>query len=77
MNEIKCRIENCAEVHRTAEAVSPNATFLCKNHPRAVQVRAMGGIYKPEIDEKDKDVHFQDHQFDKSLRTKGNKKGAL
>lgn len=77
MNEIKCRIVGCTEVHLTEEAVSSDATFFCKNHPRAVQVRVVRGIYKPVTDRKDEEVHFQDHQFDKALRGKGNKKGAL
>ena len=56
-------------MHLTEEAVSPNASFICKDHPREVQVQAAGRKYNPETDESDKDVHFQDTQFDKDLRT--------
>ena len=68
MNSIPCKVKGCTNVHLTEEAVSPNASFICKGHPREVQVRAAGRKYNPETDEADKDVHFQDHQFDKDLR---------
>jgi hypothetical protein len=68
MNSIPCKVKGCTNVHQTEEAVSPNASFICKEHPREVQVEAAGRKYNPETDEADRDVHFQDHQFDKDLR---------
>ena len=56
-------------MHLTEEAVSPKASFICKDHPREIQVQAAGRKYNPITDEADKDVHFQDHQFDKNLGT--------
>jgi len=67
MNEVKCVIEGCKEVFKTEEAVSPKVRFVCKNHPRAHQLAAVGRSYKSDADTRDTDVHFQTHQFDKKL----------
>lgn len=63
-------------MHLTEEAISPNARFICKDHPREVQVQAAGRKYNPVTDEADKVVHFQDHQFDKDLRRSGKPEGT-
>ena len=63
-------------MHLTEEAVSPNASFICKDHPREVQVQAAGRKYSPETDEADKEIHFQNHQFDKDLRRSGRAEGT-
>lgn len=68
MNSIPCKVKGCTNVHLTEEAVSPKASFICREHPRETQVLAAGRKYNPETDEADKDVHFQDHQFDKDFR---------
>ena len=68
MNSIPCKVKGCTNVHLTEEAISPKASFICKDHPREVQIQAAGRKYNPKTDEADKDVHFQDHQFDKDLR---------
>ena len=67
MNTIKCKIDECSSVFTTEEAVSPNAQYICKNHNRAIQVRAAGRTYDPKTDEADQDVHFQTCQFDPAL----------
>ena len=64
MNEIKCSIEGCLEVFRTTEPVSKDVRFICKNHPKEVQVRAVGRVYNPKTDGADEEVRFQTHQFD-------------
>ena len=69
MNEVKCQIPGCSEVFKTAEDVSPLARFTCKNHPRAIQVRAAGRVFKEARDLRDTDVRFQPFQFDKSMGT--------
>jgi hypothetical protein len=69
MNEVKCKIEGCKEVFKTEEAVSAECRFICKNHPRTVQLAEMGRIPE-EKDSKDERVHFQETQFDKELRRK-------
>ena len=66
MNSINCKIKGCKEVFLTEEAVSPLARFVCKNHPRSVQLAEVGRVMT-EKDEKDKEVHFQECQFDPGL----------
>lgn len=72
MTEIRCVVFNnkgvqCSSVFTTKEVVGPKAKFICKNHNRAEQVRANDRIYDPTKDEADKDLHFQDFQFDDKL----------
>jgi hypothetical protein len=72
MTTTKCTVEEkgvrCSTTLEVTEPMSPQFKFICKNHPRSVQVRANGRQYDPAKDEKDKDLHFQAHQFDKDLR---------
>jgi hypothetical protein len=68
MNSIQCKVKDCKNVYLTEEAVSPNARFICREHPRQAQVEAVGRKYNPVTDEADNDIHFQGHQFDKDLR---------
>lgn len=65
---LRCRINGCTQTKTVEGAASPNATFLCKNHPREEQLEALGRVYHPERDEKDADVSFQFEQFDENLR---------
>jgi len=77
MIEIKCVVDGCPNVFRTEEAVSPNFRYMCSGracygddtltHTREDQVRAVGRRYDPKADEADKDIHFQNHQFDRQL----------
>lgn len=76
MNSIQCKVKGCANVHLTEEAVSPNARFICKEHPRQDQVEAVGRKYNPATDEADESDHFQSHQFDKDLRISGKPSGT-
>ena len=78
MAEYKCKIEGCTSVLKTDEPVSAGFFYICSGrqsygddrlaHTREQQVVAAGRKYNPETDEADKDVHFQDSQFDKDLR---------
>jgi len=61
---IRCSIEGCASEFSTEEVVSPNATFICRHHPRAEQVKAAGRLYDSDRDERDKEIRFQEHSFD-------------
>jgi len=67
VNEIKCKIEGCSNVFRTNEPVSPEARFICKDHPRNVQLAAVGRTYNEKWDNEDAEVHFQEHAFDPKL----------
>lgn len=67
VNIIQCKIEGCTEVFKTEEDISSNARFICRNHPRSVQVEAAGRMYDWKKDNEDADVHFQEHQFDPNL----------
>ena len=67
MNEVPCVIAGCYEVFKTEEIVSKSARFVCKNHPRDVQVRVSGRVYNPNTDEADREVRFQAYQHDRDL----------
>ena len=67
MNVVKCIVPNCKEEFRTSESVSPGARFICKNHPREVQVRANGRVFDEKKDTQDMSIRFQNKQFDHSL----------
>ena len=67
MNQIKCSIKDCEEVFQTEETVSPVIRFICKNHPRQIQLNAVGRTFKSRKDDRDADVHFQSVQFDPGL----------
>ena len=69
MTELKCSVEGCTQVFQTEELVSPLATFICKHHPRSVQMATQGRVYNPSVDSKDEEIHFQDHSFDKTLHS--------
>lgn len=74
MNTLKCMIEGCLNFFSTEETVSENVRYICKNHPRAVQVRAAGRSYDERADNLDTEVHFQEYQFDKDLARGGSPK---
>ena len=78
MTTINCIVEEkgvrCSTTLEVSEPLSPQYRFICKNHPRSVQVRANGRQYNPAKDEKDKDLHFQEVQFDKDLGQQHNRK---
>jgi len=71
MTTVRCRVDGCNASINVTEAVSPNVSFICKNHPRSVQVKANGRVYDERRDEADKEVHFQDVQFDPDLARSG------
>jgi hypothetical protein len=68
---IRCKVVTegvrCESVIQTAESVSENAGFICRNHPRSVQVKAAKRAYDPILDEADKNIHFQDVAWDPDL----------
>lgn len=78
MTTIRCIVEEkgarCSATMDIQGEVSPMARFICKNHPRAVQVRANGRKYDPAKDEADKGLHFQETQFDPDLGKQHNRK---
>lgn len=68
MNIVRCKVDGCNSQFQTAGAVAADVSYICKNHSRAVQVRAAGRQYDVVKDNSDAEVQFQDHQFDKDLR---------
>jgi len=68
MNTIRCAVPGCVSQFETSEPVAFGARFICKNHKRSEQVKAIGRRYNSNTDEVDSGVHFQDHQFDKDIR---------
>jgi hypothetical protein len=58
MSVLTCKVEKCESRFETNEAFSPNASFICKNHPVSVQ----------------KKVAFQEHAFDAALNPGGGDK---
>jgi hypothetical protein len=68
LNEIVCQVRGCQEVFKTEEAVSKDARYICRFHPRAHQLAAVGRFVH-NSDSRDEDVHFQEFQFDKSFQS--------
>jgi hypothetical protein len=64
---LQCKVTGCREEIEINESISMNSLFICKRHPRSDQVEAAGRVYDPEHDEKDQQIHFQTHAFDKNL----------
>jgi hypothetical protein len=56
-----CRITSCVAEFRTLEAISPNATFLCRLHDRRTEVQALGRMFDASVDYADRREHFQPH----------------
>src|SRR5208282_4071039 len=75
MPDVQCAIEEkgvrCSTVLTVAEAVTENARFICKNHPRTVQVRAASRKYDPTRDEADSKLRLQNYQFDPDMNRAG------
>jgi hypothetical protein len=78
MAEYKCVIKGCNGTIKVDGPMSPNFRFICSGrvaygdeillHTREQQCQAAGRSYDAKADEADKDIHFQDTQFDKDLR---------
>jgi hypothetical protein len=71
VTKINCTVEEkgvrCSTTLDITEPMSSSFKYICRNHPRAAQVRANGRSYDPVKDNRDKDTHFQETQFDKDL----------
>lgn len=67
MTVLSCAVEKCESTIEVDGPVSGKALFICKNHPRSVQVQAAGRVYDERRDEADKEIHFQTVQFDPEL----------
>lgn len=59
MTTLNCAVEGCKVQFTTTNAVSPDAAFICKNHPVGVQRKA---------------IRFQECAFDPALNPGGNSK---
>lgn len=73
MNTLKCSIVGCKEVFTSELKIAPDARYICRHHPRAEQILAVGRT-PTWHDELDKEEHFQLYAFDKDIRRRG--KGA-
>jgi len=75
---IRCAISGCVSTLETNEPVAAEARFICRHHPRREQVEAANRPYDPVGDNTDREVHFQDYQFDpemaRSARPSGTEK---
>lgn len=70
MNTLKCSIEGCKEVFTSELKIAPDARYICRHHPRAEQIRAVGR--KPSWrDSLDQEEHFQVYAFDKDILRRG------
>lgn len=80
MTTIRCRIfqkgKQCSTVFETDEPVLDSPSFVCKNHPRSVQVDAVKRTYDPVKDERDSDASFQNTQFDGDVDGSGAPEGT-
>jgi len=59
LNLFRCAIEGCDETFRPTELLHPGAKFICKKHPRAEQLRAVGRGYDKKKDHADEEAAFQ------------------
>ena len=66
-NGLGCAVPGCETYRYVAEPLSPNARYICKRHPRQIQVKALQ-TYVPERrdydskkDRQDARAHFQAH----------------
>ena len=64
---IKCQVEGC-NIAIDNSALSLNARYICPHHTRREQWKALERQPDERKDNSDKDIHFQDHQFDKDLK---------
>ena len=81
MATIQCKvIENEVRCTNTIvvadEGVTADTGFICRHHPRVVQVRASNREYDLSRDEADKAVRFQEYQFDPDLRRSAKPQGT-
>lgn len=61
----------CLKTTETNLPVSPNFRYVCSHHTREEQLQVLSRPYDPVKDEADRDVHFQDFQFDEELASSG------
>lgn len=64
---IRCAITGCVSTFETNEKVADGSRFICCHHSRREQVEAAERPYDPVGDNADREVHFQDYQFDREL----------
>lgn len=66
MCTVKCVIDECKSVFTTTEPLAENARFICRNHPRSEQVKAVGRkpSWRDDLDELES---FQTYAFDKGI----------
>ena len=71
MATIQCKVgegdERCKITIEVLESVSEHVSYICKNHPRAVQLRAAGRVYNYAKDDADKRIRLQEFQFDHDM----------
>lgn len=63
MTAIKCIIANCKSEFEVEDAAAV-PRYLCSSHTRQEQYEALGRRFVPEYDWTDRDVRFQEFQFD-------------
>lgn len=70
MCTVKCVIDECKSVFTTTEPLAANARFICRNHPRSEQVKAVGRkpSWRDNLDELES---FQTYALDPDLKRKG------
>jgi hypothetical protein len=72
MTIVRCKVfkgkTRCSATIEFDEPLSTNFSgYICKDHPRSVQVQAAHREYDPVKDEADKEIHFQDVAWDPEL----------
>ena len=65
---IKCQVEGCMTEYENKEPLSPNCRYICRNHTRSEQWKALKRAFVERKDTEDEAVRFQEFQFDKDLR---------
>jgi hypothetical protein len=74
VNYVLCSVDGCSNVFQTSEDVTANVRFMCRHHPRKIQVLTNDRLYNPDTDHEDEAIRFQDVAFDPKLGVKSQKK---
>ncbi len=70
--KVQCAVKGCVSVYTSDETAAPNVKYVCSNHIREEQLAAVGRTYTPNTDDADSEARFQEHAFDKDLKTRIN-----
>jgi hypothetical protein len=63
-----CAVKGCGSKFETIQPLAEGARYVCSHHSLKKHLASIGRVLDPEKDIQGRDIRFQKHQFDKSLR---------